>query len=112
MANKAKIKSLSAFMKVDAKKRWNHRAAPLTSFEEMAHAALAKLVRNINLKHKPLTTFEFLDLAHHIGELVGSPDGITARLAQELVEILASEWARDRTKRRQRYSDGRKPSRG
>lgn len=38
-----KITTLSSFMKVDAKKRWNHRSAPFTSFEEMAHAALVRI---------------------------------------------------------------------
>jgi hypothetical protein len=95
----AKITAMSAFLKVDPSKRWGDATSPVESPEEEAAHNVQCLVRSVSLARKPLTAAEFLDLSHDIGTLARAPNGITMRLARELVDVLVGDWTRRRAVR-------------
>lgn len=90
----ANISTLSAFMKVDAHKRYGCDTSPVRSPEERACEGLQEMVRSLNMKRPPMTTERFLDLSNYIRLLRWDTKGISAGVARELVDVLTREWER------------------
>lgn len=108
----SKISTMSAFLKTNAYLRWGCETSPVRAPAEKAAIELQKMVRDVNLKHRPLTVERFLDLAWYIRELRWASDGIAPKLANELVGLLNLEWERATAHQRVRACAGRKPHHG
>lgn len=89
-----RLRSMAAFMKVNPYLLWGCVTSPVSAPAEKAATEIQKMVREVNLQHKPISVERFLDLAYFIRELRIANNGITSKLAAELTWILTREWER------------------